>query len=135
MKKAVLTLAVAAMVLAPGCEKIVARNEEADNLAEKVLAMFAAGEADKIYDELGAQELRKDVTREKWRGVGEKLKALGKPKEFKRTGFNQKTNNGVTTGEFQYDVTWEKAKGTFELKTKIENDKWMVLGVWYKPAG
>ena len=134
MRKAALALA-AAMVLAPGCEKIVARNEEADNLTEKVLAMFAAGEADKIYDDLGAKELRAQVTREAWRDVGKKIEALGKPKEFKRTSFNQETKNGVTTGEFKYTVTWEKAKGTFDLRTKIENDKWTVLGVHYKPAG
>ena len=133
MKRVALALMAAFVTLAPGCEKIVARNKEADNLCEEVLRMFAAGKAEKIYDELGAKELRRDVPREKWLDVGKQLEALGAPKTFKRTSFNQETKNGVTTGEFKYDVTWEKAKGTFTLKTKIENDKWMVLGVWYKP--
>lgn len=134
MKRAALALMVAFVALAPGCEKIIARNKEADNLCEEVLRMFAAGKAEKIYDELGAKELREQVTREKWLEVGRTLKALGDPKEFKRTGFNQETKNGVTTGEFTYQVTWTNRKGRFVLKTKIENDKWTVLGVNYTPG-
>ena len=85
----------------------------------------------KIYDDMGAAELKKDVERKKWLEVGTTLQGLGKPKDFKRTSFNQKTTNGVTEGEFEYQVTWEKAAGKFVLKTKLEDNKWKVLGVRY----
>jgi len=131
MKKAAL-LMIASVAFASGCEKILERNKEADDLCEKVLSMFAAGEAQKIYDELGAKELREQVSPEKWREVGTKLQVLGKPKEFRRTSFSQKTSDGVTTGEFKYRVTWSGGEGDFILKTKIENNKWTVLGAHFK---
>lgn len=135
MRKLVFALLLAATAATCGCEKIVKRNAEADQLLDNVLQMFAAGEGMKVYDDLGAAELKAQVSREKWQEVSRKLEQLGKPKESNRTSFHIGTKNGVTTGEYKYTVTWEKGKGTFTLKTKVEDDNWTVLGVNYEAKG
>lgn len=132
MKKLALALFVASMIAAPGCKQISERNTQADALAKKVLDLIAAGEGGRIYDEMGATELKAQVTREAWSNITAQIQALGKPSARNRVGFNIKTNNGVTTGVYTYNVAWEKAKGTFVLKTKVESDKWTVLGIEYK---
>ena len=132
MKKLALALFVASMIAAPGCKQISERNTQADTLAKKVLDLIAAGEGGKIYDEMGATELKAQVTGEAWLNVTAQIQALVKPSAHSRVGFNIKTNNGVTTGVYTYSVTWANGKGEFVLKTKVENDKWTVLGLQYK---
>ena len=134
MKKLALAVLVASLIAAPGCKQISQRNTQADALAKKILDLIAAGEGGKIYDEMGATELKAKVTRQAWLDVTTQIQALGAPSAHNRTGFNIKTNNGVTTGVYTYNVTWPKAKGkgTFVLTTKVESDQWTVLGIEYK---
>ena len=131
MKKCVLAALVVSMIVCGGCKQISQRNTQADALAKKVLDLIAAGEGEKVYTELGAAELKAQVTPEDWLKVTKLIEALGKPTARSRTGFDISTNNGVTTGKYTYKVTWDKP-GTFILKTKVENDKWTVLGIEYK---
>ena len=132
MRKLALALCITSIITASGCKQISERNTQADTLARKVLDLIAAGEGGKIYDEMGAAELKRDVKPEKWLAETAIVQKLGKPSAVSRTGFNINTNNGVTTGVYTYSVTWANGKGELVLKTKVENDKWTVLGFQYK---
>ena len=131
MKAMILGLLAASLVLLPGCKKIAERNEQADDLLQKVTKAVAAGEGAKVFDEMGASEFQAQVSRQEWLDLAAKFQALGEPKEFTRTGFNIKTENGITTGEYDYDVKWANGSGTVKLRTKVEGDVWKVLGVTY----
>ncbi|MBI5725844.1 MAG: hypothetical protein HZA50_17925 [Planctomycetes bacterium] len=134
MKKPVFifTLLLAAAGLC-GCKAITEKNEQADALAKIVLDLAAGNESDKLFDQYGCTELKQQVTRETWADVIKKLGTRGKPKSHSRTAFEIKTENGITTGKYTYNVEWEKVSGTIELKTKWEDGQCRILGVSFPP--
>jgi len=109
------------------------KHAQADSFARTVLERVAENEADRLYSEYGSTELRQQLDREKWaKFVAGYSPKLGRPVDVRRTFGGIMKQKGVTVGDYEYAVTWEKASGTFVLKTRWRDGRWKLLGIAFK---
>jgi hypothetical protein len=113
----------------PSAEEVTRLSGQADELAARILAMMAVNKADEIYDTYGCQELKEQVTRQKWEGVIATGSKLGAVVSSKRADSSLKTVEGILTGAYVYDIKWANGEGVFTMKTRQVGDKWMLLGL------
>ncbi|MCD4822970.1 MAG: hypothetical protein K8S55_00040 [Phycisphaerae bacterium] len=124
----ILVVLLGILVLSPmGCKKAFQSAKAADKTADEILNAIAAGEADMLYDEYTTSACRGAVTRERWSTLINVFRVqLGQPKSWNRTSFNIRTGTGGTTGQFGYNVQWEKDKGTMSLNMHKEGGQWKI---------
>ena len=109
------------------------RHAQADGLAQTVLDLVAENNASRLYSEYGSTELRQQRDTEEWvEFIAGYSPKLGRPVEIRRTFGGIMKEKGVTVGDYEYTVTWEKASGTFLLKTRWRDGRWKLLGIGFK---
>ena len=127
-------MAVLLLMFAAGCgSSTEEKHAQADGLAQTVLELVAENEASRLYSEYGSAELRLQLDPAKWAefiaGYGPRL---GRPVDVRRTFGGIMKQKGVTVGDYEYAVTWEKASGRFALKTRWRDGRWKLLGIAFK---
>jgi len=127
-------MAVLLLAFAAGCgTSDEERHAQADELARTVLDLVAGNDADSLYSDYGSAELRLQLDRSKWAEfIAGYSPRLGRPGEIRRTFGGIMKQKGVTVGDYEYAVTWEKASGTFVLKTRWRDGRWELLGILFK---
>ena len=109
------------------------KHAQADQFARTVLELVAANEPIRMYKEHGSTEFLQQLDREKWAElIGNYAPRLGRPVEIRRTFGGIRKQRDVTVGDYEYAVTWEKASGTFVLKTRWRDGRWKLLGIVFK---
>jgi hypothetical protein len=71
---------------------------------------------------------------EEWRSIFQRVEATGKIKSIeKKTGFNTKINNGVSTVELNYTITFENSTVNEQLiLTRKGEEKFKVAGIQFE---
>ena len=127
-------MALLLLMFAAGCgSSPEEKHAQADGLAQTVLELVAENEAGRLYSEYGSTELRQQLDPGEWAnfiaGYGPRL---GRPVDVRRTFGGIMKQKGVTVGDYEYAVTWEKASGRFVLKTRWRDGRWKLLGIAFK---
>jgi hypothetical protein len=116
------------LVSSPGCTGVAAKNEKADTLADKILILLAAKDGNTFYDQCTAEAYRNAHSREEVRKLITALgMRLGKAEIHTLVGFRIESTNGLTRGEYIYNVTWARDNGRLRLELLWQDGDWKVL--------